>query len=104
MSKFAPEITDLLIRAEIYSDPLQLDFFCDRIHPKLQEAVYMRGASNLQEAIKLCTEVEYNLARSGLTLQPYSSVPTGTMYNSPKTDFPTNSTNNPIQNQNAQYY
>ena len=41
MSKFAPEITDLLIRAEIYSDSLQLDFFCDRVHPKLQEAIYM---------------------------------------------------------------
>ncbi|KAI7857902.1 hypothetical protein BDC45DRAFT_565803 [Circinella umbellata] len=68
MSKFASEITELIIPAEIYSDSLQLDLFCDRVHPKLQEAIYMRGATTLQEAIEICNRVEYNLSRAGLKL------------------------------------
>ncbi|KAG2215123.1 hypothetical protein INT45_002995 [Circinella minor] len=104
MSKFAPEITDLLICAEIYSDSLQLDFFCDRVHPKLQEAIYMRGATTLQEAIEICNEVEYNLSRAGLKLQPYSAIPHGTTQTSTTTEHTPTPDYNTTTTRNAQHY
>ncbi|KAI7860244.1 hypothetical protein BDC45DRAFT_563425 [Circinella umbellata] len=72
MSQFAPKFVELLHHDEIFSDVLQLDYFSDCVHGKLQEAIYMRGASNLQEAINICIEVEYALARSGQTLPTYT--------------------------------
>ena len=71
ISQFAPKFVELLHHDEIFSDVLQLYYFSDCVHGKLQEAIYMCGASNLQEAINIYIEVEYALARSGQTLPTY---------------------------------
>ncbi|KAG2228351.1 hypothetical protein INT45_011143 [Circinella minor] len=64
MRQFGPKITELLHRAHIFTDELQLDYFMDRISKQLQDAHTIRCPKNLKEAIKIGTEIEYTISRS----------------------------------------
>lgn len=55
---FAPQLKDILVRAQIFAPSVQLDFFKDRIHPDLMQAVTLGRATTLQEGIEIATEME----------------------------------------------
>ena len=88
---------DLLVRSEIFSDALQVDYFCDRIHPQLQQAVSIWGAQTLVDAINICNEVEYDMKRTGLTLSTYTTIPPNSM-SAPATATPSPPATEPAQN------
>ncbi|CEP10707.1 hypothetical protein, partial, partial [Parasitella parasitica] len=68
MKVFGPGLTSLLHRAAIYSPSIQLEYLKERLSPLLEQAVILRGASTLEEGIKIATEIERSLARAKNTV------------------------------------
>lgn len=60
---FAPRLKDLLVRAEIHTPAVQLDYFKDRIRPELRNAVTLGRAVDLQQGIEIATEMERDFNR-----------------------------------------
>lgn len=72
MTEFGPKIADLMDKAGIHGDELQLDYLMDRVNPELRKALIISRPKDLREAISIATEIEYG---SGPTSSTMTSIP-----------------------------
>ncbi|SAM02197.1 hypothetical protein [Absidia glauca] len=71
--EFAPRLMDIMLRAQIYTPDLQLDYFKDRIRQELRNAVIYGRAKTIEDAIEIATEFERDLWKRSTPGDPLPS-------------------------------
>ena len=86
MREFGPRLMELLQRAKIVGDELQLDYFNDRVNPSIRQAVTLHFPKTVREAISVATEIEYAAPRpTNTTTATMMPPPLPTLYSNPST-------------------
>ncbi|KAI8635906.1 hypothetical protein BD408DRAFT_356666, partial [Parasitella parasitica] len=64
MKVFGPELKTLLQRAGLFLPNIQLDYLRDKLKPELERAVIMSRVTNLDDGIRVATDIERSLANN----------------------------------------